>query len=166
MVQAETGRSWGPAFNLASPGPLPLAYHVSTFFQRGHARQKYAKILSASALSRATIWQPSVMEQWHIWDTFLSNHPGPYCKLSFGFGKIPYQVRVWRCFQRERGNKSQRAPAPDLSVMIKPDAPFWIACAMAKRCLMQRQGGLWEIRGDTDLVLFTCQKEGTSAERS
>lgn len=96
------GQSWASAsdasgnetflrflFNLAVPGMPPLAYHVSAFSwgSSGHIRQKHVKMVPVSALSRATIWQPSVMEMWHIWDMLLSNH------LGFTWQSFP---KIWQ----------------------------------------------------------------------
>lgn len=143
-------------FNLSSPGTLPLACLTSAVSWR----QKYCKILPVSALSRGTIWQPSVTELWHIWDMFLSNHPGLCWVLSFELGKIHHRVKFWPCFLSERKqNLSKRSSTgPGLSVPIKPASTFWIACATVKRCLVHRKDRLCDMRGNTDLLLFTYQK--------
>lgn len=160
-------RSWGFVFNLVSPGTPPLAYHVSAFSwgSRGHIRQNHVKMVPVSALSRATIWQPSVMEMRLIWDTLLSNHLGSHCKAFLRFDKVCHQIKFWHHFLSERQSKTWvRAPVLDMTVTINQTTSFWIVCATLKRCLTHKWDRLWEKRDDSGLMLFTYPKWDTLAE--
>lgn len=160
-MQVKMRHCWGSVFNLASSEALPLAYYVSAFSwgSRGYVRQKDVKIIPVSALSKASIWQPSVMEMQHIWDMLLNNHLGSHCEAFLGFDKIHQQIKVWRHFPSERQSKTwERATAFYMTVTSNQTTAFWIACATLKRFLIHKWDKIGEKRHGSGLMLFMYSK--------